>query len=316
MITNELNTGLVNAVREKLPSKDNLANALMDILYIGKEAIYRRLRGEVPFTLAEAAVISRKLGISLDKMIGVSFQNNAVFDMNIVDSSQPLETYYSILEKQVELFRKVKEEENSEIGTSSNIIPLTLSLNYNMLSKFRLFKWMYQNENIKCRHFEEMEIPQKIVDKQKEYASAVAHIRSVDYIWDNMIFSHLVNDIQYFCDVHLISDEDKNLLKEELLSVVDDLEELAARGKSNDIKIYISNINFEATYSYLETDTIQLSLIRIYSINSITTQDSEMFRGLKEWIQSLKKFSTLISESGEMQRIQFFKQQREIIDAL
>ena len=51
MITNELNTGLVNAVREKLPSKDNLANALMDILYIGKEAIYRRLRGEVPFTL-------------------------------------------------------------------------------------------------------------------------------------------------------------------------------------------------------------------------------------------------------------------------
>ena len=42
MITNELNTGLVNAVREKLPSKDNLANALMDILYIGKEAIYRR----------------------------------------------------------------------------------------------------------------------------------------------------------------------------------------------------------------------------------------------------------------------------------
>ena len=303
MITNELNTGLVNAVREKLPSKENLANTLMDILYIGKEAIYRRLRGEVPFTLAEAAVISRKLGISLDKMIGVSFQNNAVFDMNIVDSSQPLETYYSILEK----------------GTSSNIIPLTLSLNYNMLSKFRLFKWMYQNENIKCRHFEEMEIPQKIVDKQKEYASAVAHIRSVDYIWDNMIFSHLVNDIQYFCDVHLISDEDKNLLKEELLSVVDDLEELAARGKSktgNDIKIYISNINFEATYSYLETDTIQLSLIRIYSINSITTQDSEMFRGLKEWIQSLKKFSTLISESGEMQRIQFFKQQREIIDAL
>lgn len=103
MITNELNTGLVNAVREKLPSKDNLANALMDILYIGKEAIYRRLRGEVPFTLAEAAVISRKLGISLDRMIGVSFQDNAVFDMNIVDSSQPFETYYSILEKQVDL---------------------------------------------------------------------------------------------------------------------------------------------------------------------------------------------------------------------
>lgn len=97
------------------------------------------------------------------------------------------------------------------------------------------------------------------------------------------------------------------------------MEELATCGKSkagNNIRIYISNINFEATYSYLDTSIIQLSMIRIYSINSITTQDSEMFRSLKEWIQSLKKFSTLISESGEMQRIQFFKQQREIIGAL
>lgn len=77
-----------------------------------------------------------------------------------------------------------------------------------------------------------------------------------------------------------------------------------------------SQINFEATYSYLETSTLQLSLIRVYSINSLTTQDVQMFQSLKEWIQSLKKFSTLISESGEMQRIQFFNQQREIIDAL
>ena len=319
MITNELNTGLVNAVKEKLPSKDNLANALMDILYIGKEAIYRRLRGEVPFTLAEAAVISRKLGISLDKMIGVSFRDNAVFDMNIVSSEKPFEAYYSILEKQVDLFRSVKEDETSEIGTSSNIIPQTLSLKYNMLSKFRLFKWMYQNENINCKHFEEMEIPQKMVEKQKEYSDLVSHIHSVDYIWDNMIFSHLVNDIQYFCSIHLITDEDKDMLKEELFLLIDEMEELSARGKSkagNDVKIYISNINFEATYSYLDTSSTQLSLIRIYSINSITTQDQEMFRGLKEWIQSLKKFSTLISESGEMQRIQFFKQQREIISTL
>ena len=53
---------------------------------------------------------------------------------------------------------------------------------------------------------------------------------------------------------HLITDEDKNLLKEELFVLIDEMEALAARGKSkagNDVRIYISNINFEATYSYL-----------------------------------------------------------------
>ena len=41
MITDQLNTGLISAMKEKLPQGTNLANLLMDILYIGKEAVYR-----------------------------------------------------------------------------------------------------------------------------------------------------------------------------------------------------------------------------------------------------------------------------------
>ena len=50
MIMNELNTNLIEAAKERFPAKGQLANILMDTLYMGKEAIYRRLRGEVPFT--------------------------------------------------------------------------------------------------------------------------------------------------------------------------------------------------------------------------------------------------------------------------
>ena len=60
MITNDPNTNLIEAMKEKLPLKGKLADMLMDTLYIGKEAVYRRLRGEVPFTLQEAALVSRK----------------------------------------------------------------------------------------------------------------------------------------------------------------------------------------------------------------------------------------------------------------
>ena len=63
MIMNELNTNLIEAAKEKFPAKGQLANILMDTLYMGKEAIYRRLRGEVPFTFQEAAIISKELGI-------------------------------------------------------------------------------------------------------------------------------------------------------------------------------------------------------------------------------------------------------------
>ena len=319
MTINDPNTNLIEAMKEKLPAKGKLADMLMDTLYIGKEAVYRRLRGEVPFTLQEAALVSRKLGISLDKIIGTSFKSNAMFDINIVDYDDPFESYYNTLYKYVSLINTMQDDPESTMGTSSNIIPQTLYLKHDLLAKFRFFKWMYQNKNIQCNNFDELEIPAKLLNIQKDYVDMTRHIHSIDYIWDSMIFQHLINDIQYFSDVHLISDEAKMQIKEELFLLTDELEELATRGKTKDgntVRIYVSHINFEATYSYVETNSLQLSLIRVYSINSLTTLDHEIFHSLKEWIQSLKKFSTLISESGEMQRIHFFKQQREIIDTL
>ncbi len=40
---NELNTSLIEAVKEKLPLKENLANLLIDTLYIGNTGYYIRL---------------------------------------------------------------------------------------------------------------------------------------------------------------------------------------------------------------------------------------------------------------------------------
>ena len=66
-----INTDLIDAMKIYLPKGNNLANALMDILYLGKEATYRRLRGEVPFTFAEVATISQHMGIrSEERRVG------------------------------------------------------------------------------------------------------------------------------------------------------------------------------------------------------------------------------------------------------
>lgn len=49
MTINDPNTNLIEAMKEKLPAKGKLADILMDTLYIGKEAVYRRLRGRGTF---------------------------------------------------------------------------------------------------------------------------------------------------------------------------------------------------------------------------------------------------------------------------
>lgn len=81
------------------------------------------------------------------------------------------------------------DDPNSVMGTSANIIPQTLYLKHELLAKFRLFKWMYQNKYIDCKSFEELDIPSKLVNIQKDYVAMTRHIHSIDYIWDNMISS-------------------------------------------------------------------------------------------------------------------------------
>ena len=43
MITNKLNEGLIEAIKEKIPANSNIANVLMDNLFIGREAVYLSL---------------------------------------------------------------------------------------------------------------------------------------------------------------------------------------------------------------------------------------------------------------------------------
>lgn len=320
MNTDVLNTNLIEVMKNKIPDGVNLANTLMDILYIGKEAVYRRLRGEVPFTLNEASIISKKMGVSLDQIVGISYTNNAMFDLNLLHYSEPIKTYYTIISHYLELFESLRYDLTSELSTASNMIPQTFYLKYDNLSKFRLFKWMYQNEKVNCvKYFSELNLSDELKQAQKDFINATQYIQTTNYIWDSMMFVNLVNDIKYFASIHLITDEEVIKLQEELLMLLDDLENIAAKGKFNtgkNVRIYISNINFEATYSYVETSNMQLSLIRVFSINSITSRDKDMCKSMKEWVQSLRKFSTMISESGEMQRIQFFKQQREIVEKM
>ena len=81
-------------------------------------------------------------------------------------------------------------------------------------------------------------------------------------------------------------------------------------------KAWVSNISFEATYSYIEKHDYQVSLLRVYSINSMDSQSSYICQMQRNWIQSLKRHSILVSESGEAQRIAFLQKQLEVINTL
>jgi hypothetical protein len=117
----------------------------------------------------------------------------------------------------------------------------------------------------------------------------------------------------------LINKDDVENIKNDLFLFVKYLESIASTGKfetGNTIQIYISNINSDTSYSYLDTPRLHLSMVSIFAPNYAVALDEKTLQKVKERIQYLKRVSTLISESGEIQRIQFFKEQYKLIETL
>lgn len=320
MIKSYIVKELINEMKDRMPQDHSLASYLINTLCIGKEAAYRRLRGEVAFTLDEIAIISCNLGISIDQIIGNHLANRVTFNMNLLHKSDLLESYHEIIEHYHQLLYLIKGDDNTEIYTASNTIPFVLYSSYEYLTKFRLCQWIYQNGEIQAPNsLSEVQIPEKLIIAHKRLSESAKKSGKTYFIWDNSIFHSFVKEIQYFAGLKLISAKDVIQLKKELQQLLTDLEYLSVKGEFNNgnkLSIYLSNINFETTYSYISKKNFEVSLFSIYSLNSMDSQNPHICRMQKKWIQSLKRHSTQISESGETQRIAFLEKQKNIIAAL
>ena len=84
------NDCFIKALYERYPQKSQLMQALADLLHIEREAVYRRLRQDVVFSMQEVVKISAAWNISLDRITGI--QSGLVpFFMQPVNYLEPSE---------------------------------------------------------------------------------------------------------------------------------------------------------------------------------------------------------------------------------
>lgn len=309
---------LLDAIKERVPQKQ-IADKLVDILCIEREAIYRRLRGEVFFTLEETTAIAIKLGISIDIIIGgCSDPDNRPFQLKTTKMVSPSIADYKQMAGWIEILENIIQSPDLVVGGCGNAFDLVLFYPFSYLSNFYHFKWEYQWRGIEnFKHFKEIIITEKQRKLQQEYVRLSKQIKKTYYIWDHMIFQYIINDILYFRNVRLIDKDDVANIKNDLLDFIDLLESIARKGcyeTGSKIELYISNINSDATYTFYQCENFNLSMIKAFTLTSLASTDLRATNEIKKWILSQKRLATQISESGEMQRINFFKTQRELVN--
>jgi len=310
----------LSILQDKISNRTTLVNTITDILAIDKDAVYRRLRGEVNFSFVEMAVIAKSMGISLDKIVGIETIQSKPSQINITRHVNPTEIDYEMFENFINILKSIKDEPNTKLMESANIIPNYLFYDYENITRFVLFNWNQASSYGKSLPFHKIIIPERLRVLQKACSEYARHIKSTVFVLDYMIFQRMVANIKYYTKVHLIPEDEALLIKTDLLNLLDNLENIAVNGKyedtGNEVSLFASDITIATNYSLIESKNLRISLLRTYLLNASVALGDEVFNETRAWIRAVLRMSTLISVTGEKVRAEFFDTQRKIIDTL
>lgn len=306
-------------IARKVPHRTRLVSILSNMLSISKEAVYRRLRGEMPFTFNEVMSISRELHISLDTLNMNVSTSSKPFKLNLIEYINPAESDFALMEEMTAIMKSFKDAP-AEVGEIANIIPQPLYVNYDSIFKFYLFKWKYQSQSFKkVVPYKDIVVSDKLKKTQQEYVKWAKRLNT-EYVFDNFLFHHLVSNIKYFYYVGLILKKEVQQIRMDLLKILDDMDMLSRTGilkeSGKKIDMYISHINIDTNYIYVATPNYKLTIIKAFLLNGIASTDRATFEEVKSWIQSMKQQSILITKSSEKERIEFFKAQYDLVESL
>ena len=310
----------IETLYKKYPKKHELVQELMDLLYIEREAVYRRLRQDVIFTAHEMAKIAIAMNISLDEIININ-SSTISFQMQKMNYINPSEEESNYLRKVIQGLYFYKNFPSTDFMDICNKLPRQFLAGYQRLNQFYLFKSLYQYGTEK----EVVPFSQVIISEEKsiltkEYYRAIKLIPSSSFIWDSNLFNNLITDIQYFCSIQMITAEEKELIKLELYELLDYLLEIANKGcypeTNNKVNFYISHLHVDTNYSYVYTPEVNICFIHVFEKYEIYSFNTEMAADFRAWMQLKKRSSIQISEVDERSRIEYFAKQRKLIDTL
>ena len=308
----------METLNKKFPKNALLVQALVDLLPIEKEAVYRRLRRDVFFTSEEIAKISFAWNISMDKIVGVD-SDKVNFQMYPVNFYDPKKSDLDYLQKTIQLFSRLKEGVFSEYIEVCNKIPRSLFVRFPHIRNFYKFIWMYKYDS------ENNEVPySKVVFSEQmqkimsDYVISTGNITEMHYIFDKSIFNDFIDDVRYFHEIDLIIGEEKELIKKDLLKLLEFLSDATKTGifpdTKNKIYLYVSHINIDTSYSSFCTDDYKVFRVHIFGEYESKNYDATTVLNFKKLLQSKKHTAYKISADDEKSRKKYFSEQRELIE--
>lgn len=317
-----LNVTIISKIVENIPSNIKLVNYLMDTLTIGRESAYRRIRNQVPFTLDEIRKLSVDFDFSLGEITRQNKEKRVFIDVKENSFHNPQETFNEMFKTYYDVVSNMCKAKDKGAISAVNQLNFQSLLTFEHMFKFYYYKWMHQLHGVSpTLSYSETIIPPEILSLKNEFQLLVKRMKQAKliYIFDQYVFLNTIREIRYYYKRGLISDEELHLIKKDFHGIIDLFENLVQKGindTGSSFHFYLSILNIESNSSYIHYDDESEVFFSLYTVSPMRMNNQETCFMQKQWLDSLKKYSTLITQCNEFLQVKYFSKQREYLESI
>lgn len=313
----DLQKELLQKVIDGFGKKVDAVNELSDFFGVGKDAIYRRLRGDTLLTPDEIYKLVKHYRIPVHHMI---FEDLDLVFFSFTPLSRKIKSvddYLDGLKNNLREFGKVPE---ATIYFPTNEIPIFYYCFFPELISFKLYVWgrnIWDLEYLQNQPFSTDIISPQALDTCKEVLQSYLKVPVIE-MWSLDLFDNTLNQIEYYASSGGFKNErDSLMLCEKLQSLAEHMAKMAESGKKMDLNkpnlehadflLYHNEMISTDSYIYLTSPHVRVLFSIFGSPNYMTSSDDRICDFTENWITKIKARSRPISLDAERDRAWFFK---------
>jgi plasmid maintenance system antidote protein VapI len=298
---------LFEIIKSKMSGNTNYSDEIGELLNISTSAAYRRINGKTSVTLDELIILCKQFNISMDEILNYNPEKSIFFQFVGATVQENYYTFY--IERLYETLSYLRSA--NELYLTACDIPICHLSMFPDLLFFQLYTVNMSNmTNISYADFCEQLNKDNIIQTCKQITNLYTQIPSKE-IWTTLTVNMILQSIEYYAETDGFAD-DKTILHllEQLSKFIDTISKYADAGnkghKEASFSLYLCPIEVDNNIMLIKTADKPICNIKLFTYNSVITDDISICFNTEKYINALISKSTLISESSARARSHFF----------
>ena len=328
MQNDNLQHQLFGYLKEQLPAHLSLINELGDLLNLSADSVYRRIRGEKELTLSELKKICVHYQLSLDQLLEIHTDAVLFHAPETNSLSLDFDEYLKDMLRQFKYFNSFDKREMNYLCKDSTLWNFYL---FPELAAFKTFFWsktINKDAHLYDKSFSYEEFPYSACfNTGQQILREYNKIPSLE-LWNQESLHSTINQIAYYRDAgNFRTNDDFELVLSSFHKMIDHLKLQTEKGVKfmpgdtdvsykAPIQFYVNELILGNNTMVITLDSEILTMVSYSVLHYLFTKNVKFSSKVLESFETLLSRSTLISKSGEKERIRFFNMLRQKINAV